>query len=111
MRQGCCYTIGQEGHVWHSVEPLECLLELLFCFLFYSFFLFCFLGLQLWHMEIPRIGVESELQLLAYTTATVMQDPSHVCDLHLSSWQHQILYRLREAKDQTHVLVVTSQIY
>ena len=25
-------------------------------------------------MEVPRIGVKSELQLLTYTTATAMQD-------------------------------------
>ena len=40
-------------------------------------------------MEVPRLGAESELQLLAYTTATVTQDPSHVCDLQHSSQQHQ----------------------
>ena len=33
---------------------------------------FAFLGLHPWHMEVPRLGVESELQLLAYTTATAM---------------------------------------
>ena len=32
-------------------------------------------------MEVPRLGVEPELQLLAYTTATAMLDPSHICDL------------------------------
>ena len=26
-------------------------------------------------MEIPRLGVKSELQLLAYTTATAMREP------------------------------------
>ena len=36
------------------------------------------------HMEVPRLGVKSELQLLAYTTATAMLEPSHVCDLHYS---------------------------
>ena len=46
-----------------------------------------FLRLHMWHMEVPRLGVESELQLPAYTTAT--WDPSHICDLHRSSWQHQ----------------------
>ena len=35
-----------------------------------------FSGLQPWHMEVPRLGVESELQLPAYTTATATQDPS-----------------------------------
>ena len=46
-----------------------------------------------------RLGVESVLQLLADTTATAMLDPSHVCDLHHSSWQHQILNPLIEARD------------
>ena len=30
------------------------------------------------HMEVPRLGVELELQLLAYTTATATWDPSHL---------------------------------
>ena len=29
-------------------------------------------------MEVPRLGVESELELLAYTTATAIPDPSLV---------------------------------
>ena len=33
----------------------------------YFFFLFLFIAAQ--HMEVPRLGVRSELQLLAYTTA------------------------------------------
>ena len=47
-------------------------------------------------MEIPELGVESELPLLAYATDTVTRDPSHICSLHqfmamfgteyLSSW-------------------------
>ena len=39
------------------------------------FIYFCFLGLHLWHMEVPRLGVESELGLPAYTTATATPDP------------------------------------
>ena len=49
------------------------------------------LGLQLWHMEVPRPGVKSELTLPAYTTATATWDPAHICDLHHSSWQRWIL--------------------
>ena len=41
-------------------------------------------------MKVSRLGVESELQLSAPTTATAMQDPSHVYNLH-----HQILNALR----------------
>uniref|UniRef100_A0A8D1RW77 Catenin alpha-3 n=1 Tax=Sus scrofa TaxID=9823 RepID=A0A8D1RW77_PIG len=40
----------------------------------FSFFFFCFLGLHLWHMEILRLEVKLELQLLAYTIATAMPD-------------------------------------
>ena len=36
-------------------------------------------------MEIPRLGVESEPQLLAYITATATWDMSRVCKLHCSS--------------------------
>ena len=34
-----------------------------------------FLGLQLWHLEFPRLGAQSELQLLAYATATAAWEP------------------------------------
>ena len=50
----------------------------------FFFFFFCFLGQHLQHMEVPRLGVPLVLQLLASTTATAMQDPSRVCDLHHS---------------------------
>ena len=45
-----------------------------------SFFLI-FLGLHAWHMEVPRLGVKSKLQLLAYTTVTEIRDLSCACDL------------------------------
>jgi len=61
-------------------------------------------------MEVPRLGVELELQLPAYTTATAMQDLSCVCDLPHSSQQHRILHPLSNGRDQTHVLVDTSQV-
>ena len=35
----------------------------------------CVLGPHWQHMEVSRIGAESELQLLAYTTATATWDP------------------------------------
>ena len=43
------------------------------------------LGLNVQHMLVPGLGVESELWLLAYATVTAKQDLSHVCDLHHSS--------------------------
>ena len=48
------------------------------------FFFFLFLGLHLLHMEIPRLGVESELQLPAYATATTTAAPSGICNLYHS---------------------------
>ena len=62
-------------------------------------FFFFFLGLHFWHMEVPRLGVELELQLLAYATARAKEDLSHICDLHHSSWQCQILNPLSKARD------------
>ena len=47
---------------------------------FFFFWLFLFVGFPFlephpWHLEVRRLGVESELQLPAYTTATAMPDP------------------------------------
>ena len=52
---------------------------------FFSPFLF---RPHLWHMEVPRLEVESEVQLSAYTTARAMWDPSHIYDPYHSSRQH-----------------------
>ena len=61
-------------------------------------------------MEVPRLGVESGLQLLAYTRAIATPVLSHICDLHHSSWQFQILNPWSEARDRALVLVDTSWI-
>ena len=78
-----------------------------FSFSFFGFFWGCFP----WHMEVLRLGVESELWRLAYTTATATWDPSHVCDLHYSSRQRQILNPLSDARDRTRNLMVPSRIH
>ena len=57
-----------------------------------SFFSFCFLGLHLWHVEVPRLRVKLELQLPVYT----------------QPWQPQILNPLSEARDHTCILKDTS---
>jgi len=59
------------------------------------------------HMEVPRLGVKSELQLQAYATGTAMPDPSRICDLHHSSQKRQILKPPTKARDQTHILTDT----
>ena len=40
-----------------------------------GFFVVVFVFLHPRHMEVPKLGVESELQLPAYTTATATPDP------------------------------------
>ena len=61
-------------------------------------------------MEVPRLVVELEMQLLAYTTAASTPDLRHVCNLHHSSQQRWILNPLSEARDRTCNLMVPNQI-
>ena len=75
-----------------------------------TFFCFCFLGLYLWHMEVPRLGAQLELQLPVCTTATAARDPRCICSLHHSSCQGRILKPLSKAREWTHILVDTSQV-
>ena len=67
---------GKQGTLWG-----ECPAPLTLFFFFFSF-----LGPHLQHTEIPRLGIKLELQLLAYTPAIAMPDPSYICDLYHSSW-------------------------
>ena len=50
-------------------------------------------------MEVPWLGVKSELQLQAYATATATPDPSHFCEISFSLQQHLISNPLSEARD------------
>ena len=54
-------------------------------------------------MEVPRPGVESELQLPAYARATTTPDLSRVCNLDHNP--------LSKAKDRTCVLMDTSWVH
>ncbi len=60
--------IRVERHIMHA---LNCTLTIFFS-----------LGLQVRHMEVLRLEVESELRLPAYTTATAAPDLSFVCELY-----------------------------
>ena len=57
-------------------------------------------------MEVPRLGVEGELQMPDTTKVTPDQSP--ICDLHCSLQQHQIL-NPSEGRDWTHILTNPSQ--
>ena len=61
-------------------------------------------------MEVPRLGVQLELELPAYTADSAMQDPSGVCDLDHSSRQRRIPNPLNEARDQICILMDPSRI-
>ena len=79
-------------------------------FFFLSFFFF--LRPCPRHREMLRLGIESELPLLATATATAtaIQDPIHIRHLHHGSWLKQILHPLSEARNPTRVLMDTSRV-
>jgi len=52
-------------------------------------------GPHMGHMEVPRLGVESEMPLPVYITATAMQDLSQLC----RSGQCLILNPLSKTRD------------
>ena len=81
----------------------------LFCFVLFFVFLL-FLGPLLQHMEVPRLGVQSELQPPAYARATATLDLSCVCNLHHSSGQRGIVNPLSKGRDWTRNLMVPSRI-
>ena len=62
-------------------------------------------------MEVLGLGVESELQLPTYTTATATWEQSCVCSLHHSSQQCQIPNLLSQARDQIYILMDTRRIH
>ena len=55
-------------------------------------------------MEVSKLGIESKLQLPAYTTAIATLDPSHICDLPHSLQQHWIFNPLSKTRDWTCIL-------
>ena len=71
---------------------------------------FIFWGPRLWHMEFPRLGVQSELQVQAYATAVATWDPSCIFNLHHGLPQRRILEPLSEARHRTCILMDTSWV-
>ena len=57
------------------------------------------------HMEVSGLGVESQRQLPAYTTAMAIWDLSHICGLCHSLQQSRILHLLSKARDGTCILM------
>ena len=63
------------------------------------------------HMDIPRLGIESELQLPPYASTTATPDPCYICNLHHSAQQCQILNPLSRARVWIHILMHTSRVH
>ena len=101
------WTLDQHGfELW-----IHCMsLNLLIYGLLFPFFFFFFLEPFSWHLEVPRLGVKSELQLPDYARATAMLDPSYIFELHCSLWQCWILNPLSEARDWTHIFMDINQV-
>ena len=64
----------------------------------------------MWHMKVPRLGATPELQLPAQATATATPNPRCICDLWHISRQLCFLNLLSKARDQTRILMNTSQV-
>ena len=80
--------VALDKNFYTALERLEYLFLLIPLWPIYPPAFFWFIGLHPLHTEVPKLGVKLTLQLLAYTTATAMQDLSHVSNLHQSSQQH-----------------------
>ena len=59
-------------------------LDLIYYYHYYYYY--AFLGPHPWHIEVPTLGAELELELQAYTTDIATWDLSYICNLHHSSW-------------------------
>ena len=114
------YCFDCYGIKWH-LEVRKCLQIFYFSILFWLFRLFVFSytfyfilllfsAAPMAHGGSQAVG-QSKLQLSAYTTATAMPGPCHVCSLHHSSRQCWILNPLSETRDRTLDLMVPSQIH
>ena len=55
---GCGFELHEKSADGRSRSGFE---SLFFSFFFFFFFFLSFLGPLSWHMEVPRLGVESEL--------------------------------------------------
>ena len=99
--------IPSEGSIHSESGDLE--LAFLSVSLSLSFFFFLFRATLVAYGS-PRLWVKSKLHLPAYATVIATWGPSHICNLHHSSWQCWIPDPLSKARDRTHILMDTSQI-
>ena len=119
LRNIYCLSMSQKTYILICVELVNQIdnffnLGLFFFCLFFCFF-FCFFAFLLYRAAGIAYGSSQArggigAAAAACATATATWDPSHVCDLHNSSWQCQILNLLSKAGDRTCVLMNTSWV-
>ena len=73
-------------------------------FSFHEFFFFFFF------LRPAPVAYGSSQARSWFQAATAMPDPSHICDLHHSSWRPWMLNPLEVARDWTRILMDVSQI-
>ena len=93
---------------WLGYFPIQQKLKV-YCKSTILFFFFCLFRAHPRHMKLPKLGVKSDLQVLAYATAVAMPDLTCLCDLHHSSWHRCMLNPLSKARDLTCILMDASQ--
>ena len=110
--ENLCYSYYFDtNHVTSAVISFFNITYVFYTVDFFFFFLFFLFRASLQHIEVPGLGVKSELQLLAYSTATATQDLSRICNLHHSSRQCWILNPMSEVRDRTHIVMDPSWIH
>ena len=110
---GTAILVGREQLKGKSVCVHACMCVCVcvaMCVGYFLVVLFFLLGPHLQHMEVPRLGSKSELQLPAYAATRAMRDLSCIFSLHLhcTSWQSWIFNPLSKARDWIHILMDTS---
>jgi len=104
----CVNLRGSRNETWRWPWPWPCLSSVSPSLQSLStniFFFLCFFGLHLQH--VPRLGVQSELQLPATATATATQDPNCVCNLNHNSRAIPAAYRSSPARGQVRAASLT----
>ena len=61
--EGSGWVLGSHLYLQGRVQIFLAAVHSLPSSVYLSFFFFCFLGLHLWHMDVPRLEVQSELDL------------------------------------------------
>ena len=75
MANFMCLLARARGYTYLVKYYSQWVWEGVFCFVFFNFPFLPFLGPLPRHMEVPRLGVELELLLLAYARATAKRGP------------------------------------